>query len=105
MPLDESKLSEEERKVYEVLKDVVDPEFGFSIVEAGFIDEVKVEGGKAKIRYHLSAPFCPPMFALHIGMEIKRRAVSLPFVEEAEVYLTDHWNADQVNKMLREYKP
>ncbi|MBS7642025.1 MAG: iron-sulfur cluster assembly protein [Candidatus Bathyarchaeia archaeon] len=105
MPVDESKLSEEERIVYNALKDIRDPELGFSIVEAGFIDEVKVEDGRARIIYHLSAPFCPPIFALQIGLDIKHKLHSLPFIRESEVILVDHWQSEEINKAIRDYKP
>lgn len=105
MPVDESKLSEEERIVYDALKDIRDPEFGFSIVEAGFIDEVKVEDGRVRVIYHLSAPFCPPIFALRIGLDIKHKLHSIPFIRESEVILVDHWQSEEINKAIRDYKP
>jgi metal-sulfur cluster biosynthetic enzyme len=105
MPIDESKLSGDELIVYNALKDIIDPEFGFSIVEAGFIDEIKVEDGKVKVVYHLSAPFCPSIFALQIGLNIKHKLHSIPFVRESEVVLIDHWQSEEINKAIREYKP
>ncbi|MCS7113038.1 MAG: iron-sulfur cluster assembly protein [Nitrososphaerota archaeon] len=105
MPVDESKLSEEEKVVYDALRDILDPEFGFSIVDAGFIDEVKVEDGRVKVVYHLSAPFCPSIFALQIGLNIKYKLHSIPFVRESEVVLIDHWQSEEINKAIKEYKP
>jgi metal-sulfur cluster biosynthetic enzyme len=105
MPVDESKLSRDELIVYNALKDIVDPEFGFSIVEAGFIDEIKVEDGKVRVVYHLSAPFCPSIFALQIGLNIKHKLHSISFVRESEVILIDHWQSEEINKAINEYKP
>ena len=95
-------LSEVERELYERLKEVVDPEFGFSIVERGLIDEIEVKGDKAKIVYHLTVPFCPPVFALHIGREIKRKALSIPGVKEVEVRVQGHIQEEEINKALKE---
>jgi len=94
--------SEKEREVLESLRDVADPELGFPIVEAGLIDEVKVEGDKVSITYHLTAPFCPPPFALHIGKQIKERAQAIEGIKEVEVILKGHIMEDEINKMLKE---
>ncbi|MBC7327242.1 DUF59 domain-containing protein [bacterium] len=95
-------LSEKEKQIFEALKDVADPELGFPIVEAGLIDEVKVEGEKATITYHLTAPFCPPPFALYIGKQIKEKALSVEGIKEVEVTLRGHIMEDDINKMLKE---
>ncbi len=95
-------MSPKEKEIYERLKEVQDPEFGFSIVERGLVDEVKVEGKKAKILFHLTVPFCPPPFALHIGREIKRIAGEVSDIEQVEVRVQNHVNADQINKELKE---
>ncbi len=93
-------MSTKEKEIYEKLKEVKDPEFGFSIVEAKMIDEVKVEGKKAKILFHLTVPFCPPPFALHIGKEIKKRAGEVSGIEKVEVKVQKHVQADEINEAL-----
>lgn len=102
MSLAEKKMSPKEKEIYEKLKAVQDPEFGFSIVERGLVDEVKVEGNKAKILFHLTVPFCPPPFALHIGKEIKRTAGEVSGIEQVEVRVQNHINEEQINKALKE---
>lgn len=94
--------SGKEEEILQALKDVADPELGFSIVEAGLIDEVKVEGEKVSITYHLTAPFCPPPFALYIGKQIKERAQTVEGIKDVEVTLRGHIMEDEINKMLRE---
>ncbi len=95
-------LSEKEREVLEALKDVMDPELGFSIVEAGLVEEVKVEGEKVTITYHLTAPFCPPPLALYIGRQLKEKAQSVEGIEEVEVIVKGHIMEDDINRMLKE---
>lgn len=99
--MDLGKLSEKEKEVYERLGEVTDPEFGFSITEAGMIDEVKVEEGVARVTYHLTAPFCPPVFALHIGQQIKRKAKEVRGIEEVQVTVKDHFQAEAINQALK----
>ena len=100
--VDVSKLSPVEKRLYERLREVVDPEFGFSIVDRGLIDEIKIEGRKATVIYHLTVPFCPPVFAIYIGREIKKKALDMSEIDEAEVRVQNHVQEDFINKTLKE---
>lgn len=46
-------------KIYEALKNVIDPEIGFNIVDLGLVYDVEIEDGKVKIKMTLSSPSCP----------------------------------------------
>jgi len=96
--LNEEKLFPIEKKIYQKLKEVVDPEFSFPIVERGLINEIKVKRSKAKIIYRLTVPFCPPVFVLYIGREIKKKALTVPGVEEVEVRVQKHVQEDIINR-------
>lgn len=49
-----------EERVWKALNEVIDPEFGLSVVELGFIYEVKVENeGNVHIKMTLTNPYCP----------------------------------------------
>jgi len=87
-------------KLKEKLKEVVDPEIGVSIMDMNLVDEIKIEENKAQITYHLTTPFCPPMFALHIGKDIKNVARSIENIDEVMVRLKDHEREDDINQML-----
>ncbi len=59
------------------LEKVVDPEIGLPITEMHLVDEITIkEDGELFIRYHLTAPFCPPIFAEDIGMNIRLMPVT-----------------------------
>jgi ATP-binding protein involved in chromosome partitioning len=90
-----------EEEVFEKLKEVKDPEFGRSIIERKLIDEVKVEGDAAKILFHLTVPFCPDVFALFIGREIKKKAGEVEGINKVEVTLQQHNKAAQLNEILK----
>lgn len=94
-------VSLKEKEVLERLKEVKDPEFGFSIVERGLVDEVKVEGDMVRIKYHLTVPFCPDIFALYIGKEIKKKAAQVSGINKVEVILQNHISAELINKLLK----
>ncbi len=90
-----------EEEVFEKLKEVKDPEFGRSIIERKLIDEVKVEGDTAKILFHLTVPFCPDVFALFIGRDIKKKAGEVEGINKVEVTLQQHNKAAQLNEILK----
>jgi ATP-binding protein involved in chromosome partitioning len=87
-------------QVWAKLKQVRDPEFGRSIVERELIDAVEIDGDVVRVRYHLTVPFCPLPFALHIGREIQRLAGEAPGVTRVEVTVQDHLQADAINAEL-----
>jgi len=89
-----------EEEILEKLKEVKDPEFGHSIIERKLIDEVKVEGDTAKILFHLTVPFCPDVFALFIGREIRKKVKEVEGIKKAEITVQQHTKADKLNEIL-----
>lgn len=89
-----------EEEILEKLKEVRDPEFGHSIIERKLIDEVKVEGDTAKILFHLTVPFCPDVFALFIGREIRKKAKEVDGIKKVEITVQKHAKADKLNEIL-----
>ncbi|MDP3025952.1 MAG: iron-sulfur cluster assembly protein [candidate division Zixibacteria bacterium] len=89
-----------EEEILEKLKEVKDPEFGHSIIERKLIDEVKVEGDTAKILFHLTVPFCPDVFALFIGREIRKKAKEVEGIKKVEIAVQKHAKADKLNEIL-----
>jgi ATP-binding protein involved in chromosome partitioning len=89
-----------EEQIKEKLKEVKDPEFGKSIMERNLIDEVRVENDTAHILFHLTVPFCPDVFALYIGREIKKKAKEVQGINKVRVTLQNHQRAEQLNQIL-----
>jgi ATP-binding protein involved in chromosome partitioning len=79
---------------------IMDPELGRPITELKLIDRLSVNGGSVDLEFHLTAPFCPPMFALKIASDIKAGLLSVPGVTDAKVTLRGHYLADAVNKQV-----
>ena len=87
-------------QIWEKLRQVRDPEFGRSIVERELVDRVDIDGGTVRVRYHLTVPFCPLPFALHIGREIRRLVSEVDGVEKVEVAVQEHLQTDEINAEL-----
>ncbi len=90
----------DESALNDALSKIMDPELGRSITELKLIDRMTVSGGSVDLEFHLTAPFCPPIFALKIASDIKAGVLSVPGVKDAKVTLRGHYLAEAVNKQV-----
>lgn len=95
-------MNEKEKQVYDLVSEVVDPEIGIPISVMDLIDEVKVEGDRAFIAFHLSTPMCPPLFAVKIGTDIYLQAMKVEGIKEVEVKVRGHFYEEQINREILE---
>jgi len=100
MVLDPETLNQKELAIYNELKDVADPELGVSIIDIGLVDEISAEGSEASVTYHLTVPMCPPVMALYIGNEIKKKMLRVGGIEKVVVKVTNHYYEKEINEML-----
>ena len=91
-------------EVMEVLSKVVDPEIGIPITEMKLIDDVKIEDGNVYVEFHLTMPWCPPVFAMKIASDIKEGISKVKGVKKVEVRLKDHYMADYINEKIEKLK-
>ena len=83
------------------LEKVVDPEIGLPITEMHLVDEISIQdNGEVFIKYHLTAPFCPPIFAEDIGMNIRTLTSKLDGVNKVTVVLHGHALAKEINERV-----
>jgi ATP-binding protein involved in chromosome partitioning len=90
----------EQSAIDSAMAKIIDPELGRPITDLKLIDKMTVSGGSVDLEFHLTAPFCPPMFALKIASDIKAGLLSVPGVKDAKVTLRGHYLADAVNKQV-----
>ena len=95
----------QESSITEAMSKIMDPELGRSITDLKLIDKMTVTGGSVELEFHLTAPFCPPIFALKIASDIKAGLLSVSGVTEAKVMLRGHYLADAVNKQVNKPAP
>jgi ATP-binding protein involved in chromosome partitioning len=79
---------------------IIDPELGRPITDMKLIDKLSAEGGSVTVEFHLTAPFCPPVFALKIASDIKAAVLAAKGVSAATVTLRGHYLAEAVNKQV-----
>ncbi len=85
------------------LSKIIDPELGRSITDLKLVDKLTVEGGLVTVEFHLTAPFCPPVFALKIASDIKAAVISTKGVTDSKVTLRGHYLAEAVNKQVNKH--
>jgi ATP-binding protein involved in chromosome partitioning len=93
VPVDRSEIEERFSRI-------IDPELGRPITEMKLIDKLDISGASVYVEFHLTAPFCPPVFALKIASDIKSSVIASRGVKEARVVLRGHYLADAVNKQV-----
>ncbi len=90
----------EEAAIQTAMSKIMDPELGRPITDLKLIDKLTINAGSVDLEFHLTAPFCPPVFALKIASDIKAGLLSVPGVTETKVTLRGHYLADAVNKQV-----
>ncbi len=89
-------------KIEKALENVYDPEIGVPITEMKLVDKIDVKDGNVTIEFHLSMPFCPPMFAIKIGEDIKKAVTEIEGVNSIKLVLKNHYLATQINEILNQ---
>ncbi|OWJ69207.1 hypothetical protein BWR60_01360 [Inquilinus limosus] len=86
-------------EVWASLQAVTDPELDEPVTELGFVTGVEVAGnGAVHIRFRLPTYWCAANFAYLMADDMRRAALSLPWVTNATVELGDHMYAEAINQ-------
>ena len=85
-----------ESEVYNVLREVIDPELGLNVVDLGLIYDVKVDKGNIHVKMTLTTPTCPLGGFILSQVESKLRE---HFGVEPEIELTfdPPWTPDKMS--------
>ncbi|HHG75223.1 MAG TPA: DUF59 domain-containing protein [Persephonella sp.] len=87
--------------VYEALKNVIDPEIGFNIVDLGLVYDVEVQNGKVNIKMTLSTPSCPLSGTILSWVESAVR--NLEGVEDVDIQLVwePKWSIEMASEEVK----
>lgn len=86
------------REVWARLDSVTDPELDEPVTKLGFVTDVEVAGnGGVHIRFRLPTYWCAANFAFLMADDMRRAALSLPWVTAATVELGEHMYAEAIN--------
>jgi ATP-binding protein involved in chromosome partitioning len=73
-------------RVLEALRPIVDPDFRKSIVELGFVKDLRIEGGRVSFAIELTTPACP--VKAEFEKAARERVGALPGVTQVDVHMT-----------------
>lgn len=73
-------------RIKNALRSVIDPELGYNIVDLGFIYDISVVDGAARITMTATAPGCPAAHFLKDG--VANSAARVPGIGSVEVIMT-----------------
>ncbi len=81
----------------DALREVIDPELGYNIVDLGLIYDLAIEDGRARILLTTTTPGCPATG--YIRQAVEERAASAPGVVSVEVVMTwlPPWSPDRMS--------
>lgn len=88
----------DEAKVYQTLRQVMDPELGCDIVDLGLIYDVRIEGAEVNVRMTLTTKGCPMHQSVVHGVRLA--LLKIEEVEEAHVELV--WDPPWTPSMMSE---
>ena len=72
--------------VLDSLRPIVDPDFGRSIVDLGFVKDIAIDGERVAFKIELTTPACPVKDEFQ--RQARERVLALPGVSEVEVEMT-----------------
>src|SRR5262245_60351069 len=76
----------DEAAVLDALRPIVDPDFGRSIVDLGFVKDLRIEGDRVAFSIELTTPACP--VKAEFERAARERVSALPGVRSVEVRMT-----------------
>ena len=96
-----------EEDILEAVSEVVDPEINVPILEMGepngLVDEVVIgTDNSIELKYHATTPYCPPVFALQISMDIKKSVEQMDKIGSVKVIVSGHAMSKQINDKINE---
>jgi ATP-binding protein involved in chromosome partitioning len=75
-------------RVLDALRPIVDPDFRKSIVELGFVKNIRIEGDRVSFAIELTTPACP--VKAEFEKAAKERVAALPGVRQVDVTMTSN---------------
>ena len=88
-------------RVKDALRVVIDPELGHNIVDLGFIYDISVAGGAARITMTATTPGCPAVHFLEEG--VANAAARVPGVRSVDIAMTfdPPWTPSRIEPVTR----
>lgn len=86
------------------LATVLDPELDQSIVELGFVQELRVHARHAQVALQLPTSWCAMNFAFLMAEDVRKVLLAMDGIEQVSVLLGDHCAADEIEGAVNQGK-
>jgi len=88
-----------EKKLWNELRKVKDPEIGHSLIDLGMIYGAKIEGKKAHVTMTLTTPACP--LVGFIFSEVKKAVEAAGYIPEIDLTFDPPWTPERISPELK----
>ncbi len=95
-------MSDLEAAIWRALREIVDPEFGCSIVDLGIVYEVRVEVGSGNVVMTVTTPGCPLHDVMVDGVAEKVRSVPGIGAVEVKVVWDPPWTPEMMSEEMKQ---
>ncbi len=86
-------------EIWARLSTVSDPELDESVAAMGFVESIEIsDSGEVRIGFRLPTFWCSPNFAFLMAHDMREAVEGLDWVRRAEIALTNHCNAEEINR-------
>lgn len=92
-------------EVVRALSKIREVESNIPASEMKLIEKAHFSHGVIHVRYHCVSPFCPMLFVLAMGLEMKQELLKLESVKEAKITVVNHYMADLINSKIEKFNP
>ncbi|MBI4573982.1 MAG: metal-sulfur cluster assembly factor [candidate division NC10 bacterium] len=86
-----------EERIYDALRQILDPELGINLVDLGLIYDVQIRDGEVAIRMTLTTRGCPLHGSIVQAVERVVRQLAGVSAAHAEVVWEPRWNPDRIS--------
>ncbi len=86
-----------QERIYEALRQIIDPELGINLVDLGLIYDVQTRDGEVAIRMTLTTRGCPLHGSIVQAVERVVRQLAGVVAAHAEVVWEPRWNPDMIS--------
>ena len=84
--------------VLDTLRQVIDPELGFNIVDLGLIYDVRIDGENVRVTMTVTSPGCPMQESIRRGVENALLQIEAVNTADVEIVFDPPWNPAMMTK-------
>jgi metal-sulfur cluster biosynthetic enzyme len=94
-----------EQTVLDALRGVLDPELDESLVDLGFVADVRVDERRVTVRLRLPTFWCAPNFAYLMARDARDQVRRVAAGRDVRVVLEDHFASDEISAGVSDDRP